>query len=138
MSLPKIMDSEFKFLNQSMPRLTIIVGSLLILEGIMFYFITGMTSFTALIPSFFGLPLAIVGYMAQIQPEKNHFWMHIAVSFGLLTFLGGGMAIKGVIDSDFSASTMAQLIMLTVGGIYTYSCVQSFIHTRKSRDSQSA
>ncbi|MBD50987.1 MAG: hypothetical protein CMB08_03580 [Euryarchaeota archaeon] len=132
------MDSEFKFLNQSMPRLTIIVGSLLILEGIMFYFITGMTSFTALIPSFFGLPLAIVGYMAQIQPEKNHFWMHIAVSFGLLTFLGGGMAIKGVIDSDFSASTMAQLIMLTVGGIYTYSCVQSFIHTRKSRDSQSA
>ena len=138
MSLPENMESEFKFLNQSMPRLTIIVGSLLILEGIFFYFITGMTSFTALIPSFFGLPLATVGYMAQIQPEKNHFWMHIAVSFGLLTFLGGGMAIKGVIDSDFSASTLAQLIMLTVGGIYTYSCVLSFIHTRKSRDSQNA
>lgn len=130
------MDNEFKFLNQSMPRLTIIVGSLLILEGIFFYFITGMTSFTSLIPSFFGLPLALVGYMAQIQPEKNHFWMHIAVSFGLLTFLGGGMAIKGVIDSDFSASTLAQLIMLAVGGTYTYSCVQSFIHTRKSRNSQ--
>ncbi len=130
------MDNEFKFLNQSMPRLTIIVGSLLILEGIFFYFITGMTSFTSLIPSFFGLPLALVGYMAQIQPEKNHFWMHIAVSFGLLTFLGGGMAIKGVIDSDFSASTLAQLIMLAVGGTYTYSCVQSFIHTRKSRNFQ--
>ena len=130
------MDNEFKFLNQSMPRLTIIVGSLLILVGIFFYFITGMTSFTALIPSFFGLPLALVGYMAQIQPEKNHFWMHIAVSFGLLTFLGGGMAIKGVIDSDFSASTLAQLIMLAVGGTYTYSCVQSFIHTRKSRNFQ--
>ena len=130
------MDNEFKFLNQSMPRLTIIVGSLLILEGIFFYFITGMTSFTSLIPSFFGLPLALVGYMAQIQPEKNHFWMHIAVSFGLLTFLGGGMAIKGVIDSDFSASTFAQLIMLAVGGTYTYSCVQSFIHTRKSRNFQ--
>ena len=130
------MDNEFKFLNQSMPRLTIIVGSLLILEGIFFYFITGMTSFTSLIPSFFGLPLALVGYMAQIQPEKNHFWMHIAVSFGLLTFLGGGMAIKGVIDSDFSASTLAQLIMLAVGGTYTYSCVQSFIHTMKSRNFQ--
>jgi hypothetical protein len=130
------MDNEFKFLNQSMPKLTIIVGSLLILEGILFYFGTGMTSFTSLIPSFFGLPLVLVGYMAQIQPEKNHFWMHIAVSFGLLTFLGGGMAIKGVIDSDFSASTLAQLIMLAVGGIYTYSCVQSFIYTRKSRNSQ--
>ena len=130
------MDNEFKFLNQSMPKLTIIVGSLLILEGILFYFGTGMTSFTSLIPSFFGLPLVLVGYMAQIQPEKNHFWMHIAVSFGLLTFLGGGMAIKGVIDSDFSASTLAQLIMLAVGGTYTYSCVQSFIHTRKSRNSQ--
>ena len=121
-----------------MPKLTIIVGSLLILEGILFYFGTGMSSFTSLIPSFFGLPLVLVGYMAQIQPEKNHFWMHIAVSFGLLTFLGGGMAIKGVIDSDFSASTLAQLIMLAVGGIYTYSCVQSFIHTRKSRNSQDA
>ena len=132
------MDNEFKFLNQSMPKLTIIVGSLLILEGILFYFGTGMTSFTSLIPSFFGLPLVLVGYMAQIQPEKNHFWMHIAVSFGLLTFLGGGMAVKGVIDSDFSASTLAQLIMLAVGGIYTYSCVQSFIHTRKSRNSQDA
>ncbi len=138
MSLPKIMNNEFKFLNQSMPRLTIIVGSLLILEGILFYFITGMTSFTALIPSFFGLPLALVGYMAKIQPEKNHFWMHIAVSFGLFTFLGGGMAIKGVIDSDYSESTLAQLIMLIVGGIYTYSCVQSFIHTRKSRNPQDA
>ena len=104
------MDNEFKFLNQSMPKLTIIVGSLLILEGILFYFGTGMTSFTSLIPSFFGLPLVLVGYMAQIQPEKNHFWMHIAVSFGLLTFLGGGMAIKGVIDSDFSASTLACLL----------------------------
>ena len=132
------MDNEFKFLNQRMPRLTIIIGSFLILEGLFFYFITGMTSFTALIPSFFGLPLVLVGYMAQIQPEKNHFWMHIAVSFGLLTFLGGGMAIKGVLDSDFSASTLAQLIMLLVGGIFTYSCVQSFIHTRKSRNSQDA
>lgn len=132
------MDNEFKFLNQRMPRLTIIIGSFLILEGLFFYFITGTTSFTALIPSFFGLPLVLVGYMAQIQPEKNHFWMHIAVSFGLLTFLGGGMAIKGVLDSDFSASTLAQLIMLLVGGIFTYSCVQSFIHTRKSRNSQDA
>ena len=132
------MDNEFKFLNQRMPRLTIIIGSFLILEGLFFYFITGMTSFTALIPSFFGLPLVLVGYMAQIQPEKNHFWMHIAVSFGLLTFLGGGMAIKGVLDSDFSTSTLAQLIMLLVGGIFTYSCVQSFIHTRKSRNSQDA
>jgi hypothetical protein len=129
------MDNEFKFLNQSMPKLTIIVGSLLILEGISFYLATGMTSITSLIPSFFGLPLIFMGYMAQIQPEKNHVWMHIAVSIGLLTFLAGGMAIKGLIDSDYSASTLAQLIMLIVGGVYTYSCVQSFIHTRKLRNS---
>jgi hypothetical protein len=130
------MKNEFKFLNQSMPKLTIIVGFLLISEGILFYLGTGMTSTTSLIPSFFGLPLVLAGYMAKIQPEKNHVWMHVAVSFGLLTFLGGGMAIKGVIDSDFSASTWAQLIMLSVGGIYTYSCIQSFIHTRKLRNSQ--
>mgnify|MGYP004260226677 CR=1 FL=1 len=129
------MDNEFKFLNQSMPKLTIIVGSLLILEGISFYLGTGMTSMTSLIPSFFGLPLIFMGYMAQIQPEKTHVWMHIAVSIGLLTFLAGGMAIKGLIDSDLSASTLAQLIMLIVGGVYTYSCVQSFIHTRKLRNS---
>lgn len=128
------MDNEFKFLNQSMPKLTMIVGSLLILEGVSFYLGTGMTSVTSLIPSFFGIPLLFLGYMAKIQPENNHKWMHAAVSVGLLTFLGGGMAIKGVIDFDFSASTLAQLIMLIVGGVFTYSCIQSFIYTRKMRE----
>ena len=128
------MDNEFKFLNHSMPKLTMIIGSILKLEGVSFYLGTGMTSVTSLIPSFFGIPLLFLGYMAKIQPENNHKWMHAAVSVGLLTFLGGGMAIKGVIDSDFSASTLAQLIMLIVGGVFTYSCIQSFIYTRKMRE----
>ena len=44
-----------------MPKLTMIVGSLLMLEGVSFYLGTGMTSVTSLIPSFFGSTIAITG-----------------------------------------------------------------------------
>ena len=45
--------------------------------------------------------------------------MHIAVVFGLLTFLGGGMGLQGLATGDYSESTIAQLLMLVIGGVYT-------------------
>ena len=60
--------------------------------------------------------------------------MHIAVVFGLLTFLGGLMGVKGVVSNDFSASTVAQLLMIVMGGVYTFACIRSFTHARKARE----
>ena len=130
--------SEFTFFGQNIPRLTLLVGSALIVEGLGFYFGTGMTSITAMIPAFFGIPLIAMSIMATRQPERSHFWMHIAVVFGLLTFLGGGMGVKGLLSSDFSSSTWAQLLMLVMGGVYTFACIRSFTHARKAREAAEA
>lgn len=130
--------SDFTFLGQTVPRLTMLVGGALVLEGVGFYLGTGMTSFTLMIPAFFGLPLIAMSIMATRQPERSHFWMHIAVVFGLLTFLGGGMGLQGLVTGDLSASTVAQLLMLVMGGVYTFACIRSFTHARKAREAANA
>ncbi len=130
--------SEFTFFGQNIPRLTLLVGGALVVEGLGFYLGTGMTSMTSMIPAFFGLPLIAMGIMATRQPERSHFWMHIAVVFGLLTFLGGGMSVKGLLSSDYSASVMAQLLMLIMGGVYTFACIRSFTFARKAREAAAA
>lgn len=131
---PPLCMSDFTFLGQTIPRLTLLVGGALVVEGIGFYLGTGMTSMTSLIPAFFGIPLIAMSIMATRQPERSHFWMHIAVVFGLLTFLGGLMGVKGLVSNDLSASTVAQLLMIVMGGVYTFACIRSFTHARKARE----
>ena len=130
--------SDFTFLGQTIPRLTLLVGGALMVEGIGFYLGTGMTSMTSLIPAFFGIPLIAMSLMATRQPERSHFWMHIAVVFGLLTFLGGLMGVKGLVSNDLSASTVAQLLMNVIGGVYTFACIRSFTYARKAREAAAA
>lgn len=135
---PPLPMSDFTFLGQSIPRLTLLVGGALVVEGLGFYVGTGMTSWTSLIPCIFGIPLIAMSIMATRQPERAHFWMHIAVVFGLLTFLGGLMGVKGLVSNDLSASTVAQLLMIVIGGVYTFACIRSFTHARKAREAAAA
>ena len=128
------MDQPYTFLGFEIPRLTQIVGGALVLEGLVFYVGTGMEHTTSLIPSFVGLPLVLLGIMAGRMPERRKLLMHIAVLFGLICALGGLMGISSLIQGDMGGSTYAQLIMLVIGSVYTFACVQSFIHARKARD----
>ena len=135
---PPLPMSDFTFLGQSIPRLTLLVGGALVVEGLGFYVGTGMTSWTSLIPGIFGIPLIAMSIMATRQPERAHFWMHIAVVFGLLTFLGGLMGVKGLVSNDLTASTVAQLLMIVIGGVYTFACIRSFTYARKAREAAAA
>ena len=128
------MEQPYTFLGFEIPRLTQIVGGALVLEGLGFYVGTGMEHTTSLIPSFVGLPLVLLGIMAGRMPERRKLLMHIAVLFGLICALGGLMGISSLIQGDMGGSTYAQLIMLVIGSVYTFACVQSFIHARKARD----
>ena len=128
------MDQPYTFLGFEIPRLTQIVGGALVLEGLGFYVGTGMEHTTSLIPSFVGLPLVLLGIMAGRMPERRKLLMHIAVLFGLICALGGLMGISSLVQGDMGGSTYAQLIMLVVGSVYIFACVQSFIHSRKARD----
>ena len=131
---PPLPMSDFTLLGQSIPRLTLLVGGALVVEGLGFYVGTGMTSWPSLIPGIPGILLIAMSIMATRQPERAHFWMHIAVVFGLLTFLGGLMGVKGLVSNDLSASTVAQLLMIVMGGVYTFACIRSFTHARKARE----
>jgi len=128
------MDQPYTFLGFEIPRLTQIVGGALVLEGLGFYVGTGMEHTTSLIPRFVGVPLVLLGIMAGRMPERRKLLMHIAVLFGLICALGGLMGISSLVQGDMGGSTYAQLIMLVVGSVYTFACVQSFIHSRKARD----
>lgn len=131
---PTVMEQPYTFLGFEIPQLTQLVGGALVLEGVGFYFGTGMESLTALIPGFVGLPLLLLGVMAGRMPERRKLLMHIAVTFGLICALGGLMGISGLVQGEVDGSTIAQLLMLVIGSTYTFACVQSFIHARRARD----
>ena len=127
--------AEFKAFGLTMPALTIGYGLLLIAWGAAFSI--GSKSFTSWIPAFMGLPILISGFLAGKFPGKRKLWMHIAVLFGLLAFLGGFrfFAAMGSEAGLFGKPKAAasQLMLLITGGIFTFSCVRSFIWARKNQ-----
>ena len=128
------MEQPYTFLGFEIPQFTQIIGGALVLEGVGFYLGTGMESMTALIPGFVGLVLVVLGILAGQMPERRKLLMHIAVTFGLICALGGLMGVSSLMQGDVGGSTYAQLIMLVIGSVYTFACVQSFIHARKARE----
>ena len=125
------MADEYKPMGISKSNLTIGYGGLLIAWGIAASLLSGSNSFTSFIPSIMGVPLLISGLMTNLQPEKKKLWMHIAVSFGLLCALGGTRFFM-VMSDGINYASGSMLMLLVTGSIYTYLCVQSFIHARKN------
>ena len=126
--------NEFRFLGLTMVKMTIGYGLLLIVWAALFSI--GSKSFTSWIPSFIGLPILLAGVLTHRLPAKRKLFMHIAVVFGLLAFLGGFRFFSGLnSDAGLFAKPKAassQLMLLVTGGIYTLACVRSFIWARKN------
>jgi len=117
-----------------MVKMTIGYGLLLIIWGGLFSI--GSKSFTSWIPAFIGLPILIAGLLTHQMPSKRKLFMHIAVVFGLLAFLGGfrffaGLSSEAGLFAKPKAAS-SQLMLLITGGVYTLACVRSFIWTRKN------
>lgn len=132
------MSEQFTVGGQSIPTITTAYGGFLILWGVIVSQISDATSLTSYIPSFMGIPLLISGILAAKIPEKRKLWMHIAATFGLLCALGGLDFLRGLFSEDgpfaIPAAGASKLMLLITGTIYTYICVQSFIHARKARE----
>ena len=123
-----------------MARLTIFFGIILILLGVLTYMETGSKFPTSLIPTYFGILLAILGALARtIDMKKRALYMHIAVALGLIGFLGTaksiadyirmkqGMQFKYPVAVDEKAA-MALLLL-----VYVIFCARSFVEARKAR-----
>ena len=131
------LNKEFKVLNLTIEKFSLIYGFFLILWGFVISFISGSSSATSYIPSFLGLPLIIFSYLTIKFPSKKKLFMHIVVIFGLIIFLGGLDIIRsligGYVFENFWADVSKTMMLLT-GLYFLVQCVKSFIFARKNRE----
>jgi len=124
-----------------MAKVTLVFALLLVALGMIGFFGTGGTHYTALIPAWIGLALGVFGVLAMSPSEgRRKLFMHINVTIGLLGFLGAaysalhgyGLARSEGVNPNMMALgsklTMAALML-----IYVNLCVRSFIEARRSR-----
>jgi drug/metabolite transporter (DMT)-like permease len=115
-------------------RITIGIGVVLIVFGLVGYF-PDLESWTALIPAFVGVLLAVLGVVALDDRRRKHA-MHAAVIVGLLGFLAAAaraipVALSGEIKNP-KAFTMVVAMAVTCG-VFVALCVKSFIDARRQR-----
>ena len=121
-----------------MATTTIGFGVALVVLGLVGYFGTDRISITALIPAAFGALLILFGALAR-DDKKRKMAMHIAVTVGLLGFLG---TVSGLVDLPSlisglpvarPAAVISKSIMAVLMAVYVGLCVKSFIDARRRR-----
>ena len=126
-----------------MGKVTIGFGVLLAIVGVTGFVTTGSTHWTAMIPTWIGLVLAVSGLLA-LSPARRMLWMHIAVTVGLIGFLGTIPGVIGVVKmamgSTVARPTAAiyQSITWLICLVFVGLCVRSFIAARRARVSAEA
>ena len=121
-----------------MPYITIGVGVLLTLIGVAGYVMSGMASWTALIPAFLGVPMALLGAVALKESLLKHA-MHGAAMVGLLGLLGTASgAVKfvkmlGGAEVARPEAVKVQALVAVICAVFIGLCVNSFIQARKAR-----
>ena len=127
------MSNEFRFLGQTIPNLAIISGLILIIWAFFSYSASGSSSFTALIPSFFGMPLFILGILSNRDESKRHHYMHASMIFALFSAFGGLRLFQ--LEDPSNLALASHIILLIVGVIFMVGGILSFRHARKLRES---
>lgn len=112
-------------------KTTIAVGVLLTLQGAGFYAASDSKSITALIPAFFGLPIALLGVVA-LRPSIRKHAIHGAVFLALLGLLApiGRIASAGL---RFSAAGVSLLLMIVLCAALVVLGLKSFVDARIRR-----
>lgn len=123
-----------------MPKFSIVLGIIFIVMGLYGYFGISSESITALIPTFFGIPLLVLGWIGLNEKYLKHA-MHGAA---VLTLLGFAGTISGLIkffkmlggaETARPAAVTVQAIMALLCLLFLIFAVKSFIDARKNRAS---
>ena len=121
-----------------MIKTTIWTGILLFILGVAAFLMTGSQSFTALIPSIFGLLITICGLVAR-KENLRKIAMHIAQGLALLGLLGSISGLIKVVIFALGAgilerpsAAVAQTIMAVICLIYLILGLRTFIQARKT------
>ncbi len=121
-----------------MSKLSIYIGILLFVLGLASFLLTGAESYTALIPSAFGIVFFILGLVGQKSESMRKHMMHAAL---LLAILGLGGSFSGLIQMigaiggsmpERPAAAGSQSIMALLCIFFVIAGVKSFIDARKA------
>ncbi len=118
-------------------KLTLAIGALLTLTGVIAYGATGAVSMTALIPSAVGVLLVVAGGLAA-NPNLHRHAIHGALVVALLGALGSLMNVVKVghiFDGTATrpAAIWASVAMFVLSVIYLAFGISSFINARRAR-----
>ena len=130
------LEKEFKVLNLTIEKLSLLYGIFLIIWGVIISFISGSDSVTSYIPSFLGLPIFVFSYLAIRFNTKKKIFMHIVVIFGVIIFLGGIDLLRSFVNGSAFNNLWAdtsKLMMLLTGFYFSYQCIRSFIFARRNQ-----
>ena len=120
-----------------MPINSVIVGIVLILIGVAGYIYgmsEGRASVTALIPSFFGVVMLLLGVVSQVKESLRKHLMHVAVVIALIGFiLTGGRLAMTFSSLEMSAAVASQAATAIVCLLFVILGVMSFTKARKER-----
>jgi hypothetical protein len=122
------------------PKLSINIGIVLIILGIVSYIATSAVSVTALIPAFFGLAFGGLGILAKRNESMRKHAMHAALLLAILGLGGSFGGLTTLISSLFSGETpdrlsavIGQSIMAALCILFLILGVKSFVDARKER-----
>lgn len=122
-----------------MPKFSIVLGIIFIIMGLYGYFGISSESITALIPTFFGIPLLILGWIGLNDKYLKH-TMHGAA---VLTLLGFAGTVSGLIkffkmlggeQMQRPAAVTVQAIMSILCLLFLVFAVKSFIDARRNKN----
>jgi hypothetical protein len=127
--------------------MTMVIGVILAILGV-FCFVfwrqlgAPQQSVTALIPTFVGVPMLVLGWLGLALPEQRKHVMHAAVVLSLLGFLmslGRFLAVElNPAKRIFRGGMQAVLLMAVLCGLHVVLGVRSFIAARKAREGSAA
>ncbi|GGA58091.1 hypothetical protein GCM10011490_04970 [Pseudoclavibacter endophyticus] len=118
-----------------MPRLTIGLGVVLIVIGIIAYIATAFASWTALIPAILGVVLLICGVIAVKRPRGG---LYAALVIAVLGILGTAMNVAQIGDllagdAERPAAVITSVITFVLLIAYVVIGVTSIIRGRRHR-----
>jgi lysylphosphatidylglycerol synthetase-like protein (DUF2156 family) len=120
-----------------MPSTSITCGLLLILVGIIGYvygLMGNAASVTALIPAFFGIVLAILGFLAKAKENLRKHLMHAAVVIALIGFiLVAGRLLMKISSLTLSAAVASQIAMALICLLFVILSIRSFAAARRAK-----
>lgn len=123
-----------------MAKTTIVLGVVLILLGMLGFVSTGSQHPTSLIPAAVGFILSLLGLFSLTEDAKKRMlYMHIAVTIGLLGFLGTAWSIVQYIEMlggrqfPHPIAVEEKAAMAAILLFFVLFCVRSFITARRSR-----